>query len=113
LTLFLPMRERRSRKEVYRILKTKGIALFQVPYRDGETYEDPGIQSPPERRVAFGQEDHVRIYGYLDFIDRLIRTGFKVTPTRYAKQLGAQVCSKYVLDEEEVIFICRKKNSGS
>jgi SAM-dependent methyltransferase len=100
--------DRKAMREIHRILKSSGMALFQVPYWHKQTYEDPRLKSPDKRLEAFGQKDHVRIYGYQDFIKRLTTTGFQVTPVAYAKQLGKQICTKYGLDEEEVIFVCRK-----
>jgi SAM-dependent methyltransferase len=100
--------DRKAMQEVYRILKSAGIALFQVPYWQKETFEDADIDSPNLRRKTFGQQDHVRIYGYHDFIDRLQQTGFQVTPVSYAQQLGAQICNKYGLNQDEVIFVCQK-----
>jgi predicted SAM-dependent methyltransferase len=102
--------DRKAMQEIFRILKPSGTALFQVPFWDKETYEDSALTSPEQRLKAFGQKDHVRIYGYQDFINRLSNAGFQVTPVTYAKQLGPKICTKYGLDEEEVIFVCRKNN---
>ena len=41
------------------------------------TYEDPSITDPKEREKAFGQFDHVRIYGE-DFFNRISEQGFDV-----------------------------------
>ena len=49
--------------ELYRILKKNGILIIQVPLKPGKTYEDLNLTSKNERLEAFGQEDHVRIYG--------------------------------------------------
>ena len=56
-----------------------------VPISRQETYEDPTIVQPEERLKAFGQIDHVRVYG-LDFKERVARAGFqvmRVTPEEY------------------------------
>lgn len=52
-------------KEVYRVLRKGGYCLFTVPQRDNmqTTYEDPAITSPEGREDAYGQFDHLRIYG--------------------------------------------------
>ena len=105
--------DHKAMRGIYRILKPSGMALFQVPFWDKETYEDAALKKPEQRLKAFRQNDHVRIYGYQDFINRLSNAGFQVTPVTYAKQLGSQICSKYGLDEEEVIFVCRKNNAAS
>jgi len=67
-------------KEVYRILKNGGMCYFTVPQRDNLkiTYEDLSITDPIEREKAFGQHDHLRIYGD-DFSSFMESCGFKVT----------------------------------
>jgi hypothetical protein len=45
------------------------------------TYEDLTITDPAERRRRFGQEDHVRRYGW-DYIGRLEDSGFAVEVIR-------------------------------
>ncbi len=58
--------------EIYRVLKKGGFAILQVPisYKMDKTYEDFSIIESNAREEAFGQRDHVRIYG-LDYFDRL------------------------------------------
>lgn len=64
-------------KELYRILKSNGKVFIQTPYKEGEIYEDNSIQSKELRTVAFGQEDHVRIYSLKGLNKRLEHVGFK------------------------------------
>lgn len=66
-------------KEVYRILKKGGYCIFTVPQRDNLkiTYEDALITKPEDRKKAYGQFDHMRIYGE-DFILLLEDSNFKV-----------------------------------
>lgn len=66
--------------EVYRVLKPGGYCVFTIPQKDRlkHTYEDLSITSPKERERAFGQVDHLRIYGD-DFVDMLTNGGFGVT----------------------------------
>jgi SAM-dependent methyltransferase len=66
----------KAMSELYRVIKPKGTVLLQVPFRDGKTIEDETITSPQERLKHFGQEDHVRWYGFDDFVNRLKLTGF-------------------------------------
>ena len=67
-------------REIYRILKKGGNCLLTVPQRDNMkiTYEDSSITNPLEREKAFGQYDHLRIYGD-DFSSMLEKCGFIVT----------------------------------
>lgn len=61
-----------------KLLRPHGLALIQVPLDPKrETYEDWTITTSAGRLQAFGQEDHVRIYG-LDIINRLRASGFSV-----------------------------------
>ncbi len=71
--------DRAAMGELYRILVPGGTAVLTVPQGDGfsETYEDPDVVSPAARREAFGQADHVRMYG-TDIVDRLRQCGFEV-----------------------------------
>lgn len=69
--------DRKAIKEFHRVLKSDGWAALIVPVLAETTYEDASIVDPEERFKAFGQLDHVRIYGP-DFIDRLRESGFKV-----------------------------------
>lgn len=70
--------DRAAMREIHRVLRPEGWALLLVPMRDADTtYEDPTITDPAARRVAFGQEDHVRWYGR-DFVDRLREAGLTV-----------------------------------
>ena len=68
--------DQKAMSELYRVLKTGGCALLQVPIsRKLEiTYEDFNIQSPEEREKHFGQNDHVRVYGN-DYPKRLKSAG--------------------------------------
>jgi ubiquinone/menaquinone biosynthesis C-methylase UbiE len=53
--------------ELFRVLKPGGWAIVQVPIDKSRdiTFEDPYITSPDERERAFGQYDHLRLYGLL------------------------------------------------
>lgn len=66
-------------KELYRVLKPKGLAYIQTPFKTGKIYEDYSITTPKLREKHFGQEDHVRIYSVKELCKRLENTGFKVT----------------------------------
>jgi SAM-dependent methyltransferase len=95
--------DRKAMHELYRILNPAGFGILQVPIktqRGGipmtETYEDFSITDPGQREIAFGQHDHVRIYG-TDFKDRLESAKFKVTLVRFADQLSEQDRRRYRL----------------
>jgi SAM-dependent methyltransferase len=73
--------DRRAMRELRRVLRPGGLAVLQHPVQDRpDTYEDPGVVDPVERLRVFGQEDHVRIYGW-DMLDRLRTAGFQDVAT--------------------------------
>ena len=95
--------------ELYRVLKPKGIGIFQVPidYSKEQTYEDTSIISPEDRLIAFGQEDHVRWYGR-DYKDRLRSIGFKVNEDNYVNTFSPKKIYQLGLMASEKIYDCRK-----
>lgn len=73
--------DRRAMTELRRVLKPGGLAVLQHPIHDRpDTFEDPNVVAPEERLRVFGQEDHVRIYGW-DMLDRLHAAGFERVET--------------------------------
>ncbi len=71
--------DRSALRELRRILSPGGCAILAVPQKDdlATTYEDASIASPADRARAFGQYDHLRIYGD-DFAARVAEAGFGV-----------------------------------
>jgi SAM-dependent methyltransferase len=104
--------DRAAMRELRRVLTDGALALVLVPYRpDVTTYEDPSITSPLERMVAFGQQDHVRIYGS-DLADRLREAGFEVDDRTAAELFGEATVECCELDPEEHLFLCRVPAAG-
>jgi SAM-dependent methyltransferase len=97
--------------ELFRVLKPSGWAIVQVNIDETRlnTFEDPTIVLPEEREAAFGQHDHVRIYGR-DYKPRLESVGFVVKIDPYAKELPVDVADRYGLDREENIYLLAKKS---
>ena len=89
--------DRAAMGELYRILASGGTAVLTVPQGDGfrTTYEDADIVSPEARRRAFGQADHVRMYGD-DIADRLRECGFEVE-TVTEQTFAPELISRHVL----------------
>lgn len=71
--------DRKSIKEIYNALVVKGRFITLVPQKFtlNTTYEDDSIVSEEDRKIHFGQKDHVRWYG-LDFSQRLKDAGFYI-----------------------------------
>ena len=93
--------------ELRRVLTDGGLALVLVPYRPTvTTYEDPTITSPLDRMVAFGQQDHVRIYGS-DLAERLRGSGFEVEDRTAGELFDDATVERCELDPGEHLFLCR------
>lgn len=101
--------DKKAMSELYRVLKSKGMGIFQIPQdlNREKTYEDFSITSPEERTAHFGQYDHVRVYGK-DYYDRLRDVGFTVNEIDYSKTLTADLIKKYCLVKGEILPVCFK-----
>ena len=99
----------KAMSELFRILKPGGWAILQSPidWKREHTYEDFTITSLEKRKEAFGQSDHVRIYGK-DYLLRLKSAGFIVKEDAFIKKFSNDEIDKYVLDRDEIIFFCTK-----
>jgi SAM-dependent methyltransferase len=93
--------DRRAMREFHRVLHPDGWAILLVPITAKETFEDPSITDPAERRRLFGQEDHVRRYGP-DYEERLREAGFAVEVTR----------PEDFLSEEEMVLTGVARSAG-
>ena len=73
--------DRRALGEIGRVLRPDGVAIVQVPRATdlATTFEDPDATTPERRVAAFGQFDHVRIYGR-DYVERLSSAGLAFEP---------------------------------
>mgnify|MGYP001056066047 CR=1 FL=1 len=62
--------------EIHRVLKPGGHAILQTPYsaKLHHTWQDPGIDTDAARLQAYGQADHVRLFGR-DIFTRFQSTG--------------------------------------
>ena len=101
--------DKKAMSELYRVLKPKGLGIFQIP-QDlslNKTYEDFSITSEEERKKNFGQYDHVRVYGK-DYFDRLRAVGFTVNEIDYSKTLSPELITKYCLVKGEILPVCSK-----
>lgn len=101
--------DRLAMAELYRVLKPEGWAILQVPLSLdlAITYEDPDIIRPEDRERAFGQRDHVRIYGQ-DYVDRLKQVGFDVTVDALNGATRKELSDTYGLSAEERVYVCTK-----
>ncbi|HEX2535068.1 MAG TPA: methyltransferase domain-containing protein, partial [Chitinophagaceae bacterium] len=69
--------DRHALQEIRRVLQPGGFALLQVPFSRQlkSTLEEPGIRDAVRQAAQFGQRDHVRIYAFGDYLERLRGAG--------------------------------------
>lgn len=101
--------DKKAMSELYRVLKSGGMGIFQIPQDLGreKTYEDFSIKSAEERTKHFGQYDHVRVYGK-DYFDRLRAVGFNVEEVNYSENISSELIEKYCLAKDEILPVCHK-----
>jgi SAM-dependent methyltransferase len=107
--------DRAAMREMLRVLVPGGRAYLQQPVEPGwdGTYEDPSIVDPGARAVAYGQDDHVRVYG-ADIVDRLREAGFDVDVRRYDEEVSDAERRRFGLVQDERtlragdIYVCTR-----
>lgn len=100
----------RAMQEMRRVLRPGGWAILQVPFffpLKETTYEDKSITSATDREKAFGQDDHVRMYGE-DYAERLASSGFKVIEEKMVMELPKARVNRFALPKEEIIYRVEK-----
>ena len=95
-------------REMRRVLAPDGTCVVQVPIWRRVTYEDPGITSPEARLEAFGQHDHVRLYGF-DVKDRLEAAGLRVEMV-IVRDFDLATIGRYSLNHvsSSELYLCSK-----
>jgi len=101
--------DKKALSELHRVLKKqKGEAILQVPIslNSQKTIEDFSIVTEEGRLKAFGQEDHVRIYGQ-DYVDKLKEAGFNVNffDWKDSHKLNPNNRNKFGFIENEKVYI--------
>ena len=90
-------------REMRRVLRSKGVALVQTPFKDGDIDEDPTVRSPEARAARFGQWDHVRTYSVVGLARRLEAHGFRVEQ----RQFDSGLPDEQGLSRAETVLIAR------
>lgn len=95
--------------EISRVLAPGGEAVLQTPYSPvlQSTWEDPGITSPQARLQAYGQEDHVRLFGG-DFAQRFSESGLQADLKGHAELLPDIDPIRYGVNPREPLMLFRK-----
>lgn len=102
--------DRQAMREMFRVLKPGGWGILQIPLfhpLPQKTFEDSSIRTPADREKAFGQRDHVRLYGR-DYTDRLKEAGFQVKEDYFTAQIPEEEAHRYALPFDEPIFYIEK-----
>jgi len=99
----------KAMQELYRVLKSNGMGVFQIPQDLSReiTFEDDSITDEKERAKIFGQYDHVRVYGR-DYFNKLRSIGFKVDEIDYTKKITPEKLERYALMKGEILPVCYK-----
>lgn len=100
--------DRAAMRELRRVLAPGGWAVLQTPLDPARehTYEDAALTTPEARLRAFGQTDHVRIYGR-DLYDRLRECGWAIERRAYARALGEPAARRFGFDLDEELIVGR------
>jgi predicted SAM-dependent methyltransferase len=96
-------------KELFRCLKTGGVAFIDVPIDESldSTLENPEYNTPELRQTHYGQDDHLRYYGN-DFISKLVCVGFSVEKAEPNRKFSDMELLRYGISRYEKIFVCTK-----
>lgn len=97
--------DRKVLREIHRVLRSGGLFFATVPIIEGwdATYENSHVVSATDRRIHFGQEDHVRMYGR-DFRQRVRDAGFGLEEF----VANGTDCARFALMPGERVFVARR-----
>ena len=100
-------------REVTRVLAPGGYAILQTPYAAllETTWSDPGVRTPNARLHAFGQEDHVRLYGR-DIFSRIASVGLLDRTQTHGQSLATADPSRLGINPVEPLFLFQKPLSA-
>jgi SAM-dependent methyltransferase len=106
--------DRTAMRELHRITTPGGWCLVMVPLdlQRTETYEDPRVMDPEQRRLAFWRPDHVRLYAP-DIAERLKAAGFDVERIDPRREFGDDECRRCWIPETEVMWLCRRRTAAA
>jgi SAM-dependent methyltransferase len=97
-------------KEFFRVMKPGGWGILQVPidWNNPQTEEDRSITDPLELERLYWQSDHLRLYGFEDYPNRLREAGFDVEVVDMKQHLGEDRYERYCLGDEQWVYLIRK-----
>jgi len=98
--------DRRCVEELRRILRIGGLAILQTPFssRLQVTWSDDGIDDDAARLQAYGQEDHVRLFG-ADIVSRFSESGLTSRVQSHEELLPDIDAGMFGVNREEPLFL--------
>lgn len=100
--------DRKALRELYRILKPKGIGILLVPIDLNMIVTDEELGCTEEENWRrFGQGDHVRKYAKNDFIKKITDSGFSLECLS-KEYFGEQVFKENGLSETATLYVVKK-----
>lgn len=104
--------DRKALAEIVRVLAPGGRAILQTPYSPmlTRTWEDAGIQDESARLQAFGQEDHVRLYGS-DIFARFESAGLASRVRTHAELLAQHDAYYNGVNAREPFFLFQRAHA--
>ncbi|MDH5833039.1 class I SAM-dependent methyltransferase [Luteimonas kalidii] len=96
-------------QEISRVLAKGGWAILQTPYSPvlHKTWCDHGVVDDMARLHAYGQEDHVRLFGR-DIVERISSSGLRPETGTHAGLLSGVDHSLAGVNPREPFFLFRK-----
>jgi len=103
----------RAVREVRRVLMPGGAAILQTPFSPvlQRTWSDPGIVGDEARLQAYGQQDHVRLFG-ADIFDRFASSGLRPCIATHKDLLEGENSRVLGVNPREPFFLFRRDSDG-
>lgn len=95
--------------ELRRVLKIGGHAILQTPFSAAltRTWEDPGITTSLARIQAYGQDDHVRLFGR-DIVERIEAAGLAPRVRNHDDLLPATDADEFGVNRAEPFLLFQR-----
>ena len=101
--------EAKAISELKRVLKKDGKIILSFPVcTDKPTYEDVTVTTEEGKWQAFGQGDHVRLYG-TDYKERLESYGLNVNIYSPQNELTDEEITRYGFIPDDISIFCTMK----